>query len=265
MSHYCDYCDIYFCSWHALQQHWIQSPQHDYCQRCDEHFDDDGELEEHYDECHFWCRKCRRFFKHMRGLMEHYRQSQMHHYCLSCHRDFQSESNLRAHLNSSLHKPKDFGCPLRGCGLAFVSASALTQHMESGTCASGIDRDGVNRIVRQYDKSNVITDPSRMITAGGSGQQSKFYATSRAWNGMGYECYLCHKTCRTLAALNQHLASPRHQDQMYICPLNTCRIRFRTLSGLCQHIESESCGVSKFRVVQNTMENLIGNMKRITF
>jgi len=137
--------------------------------------------------------------------------------------------------------------------------------MESGTCASGIDRDGVNRIVRQYDKNNVITDPSRMITAGDSGQQSRFYATSRAWNGMGYECYLCHNTYGTLAALNQHLASPRHQDQIYICPLSTCRIRFRTLSGLCQHIESESCGVSKFRAVQNTMENLIGNMKRIAF
>ena len=96
MSYYCNYCNIYFYSWHARQQHWIQSSRHDYCQSCDEHFDDEEELEDHYEECHFWCRECRRFFKNTHGLKEHYRQSKVHHYCPPCDRHFQSENNLRA-------------------------------------------------------------------------------------------------------------------------------------------------------------------------
>ncbi len=96
MTYYCDYCDIHFYSWHALQQHWIQSPRHDYCQPCDKHFDDEEELKEHYDEHHIWCRECHRFFEGYYGLREHYRQSQVHYYCPSCDRHFQSENNLRA-------------------------------------------------------------------------------------------------------------------------------------------------------------------------
>ena len=137
--------------------------------------------------------------------------------------------------------------------------------MESGSCVSGVDRNAVDRFVRHHDKNHVITDPSRMITAGDPKRETRLYATPAAWNGAYYECYLCHNTYRSLAALNQHLGSPRHMEKLYICPLSTCRIKFVTLSGLCQHIESESCGVTKFRVVQDAMDQLMGRMRRITF
>ena len=122
MSHYCGYCQIYFYSRHALEQHWIQSSRHDYCYRCDEHFDDEEELEDHYDECHIWCRKCGRFFKDMRGLREHYRQSQSHYYCPTCDRHFQSESNLRA---VSVHcLPTVSHMPIHYLASEFLSAQA---------------------------------------------------------------------------------------------------------------------------------------------
>ncbi|KAF5385017.1 hypothetical protein D9615_001023 [Tricholomella constricta] len=175
-------------------------------------------------------------------------------------------SNLQAHLNSSVHSPRDVPCRGKGCTLTFVSPSAMLLHLESGTCCSGITRGLINDKIRQLDRNNIITDPSRMI-AGPSGARDEvtYYATGASWNGRGFECYLCHGTYSSLRALNQHLASPRHQDKIYVCPLSTCRVRFTALSALCQHIESERCGVSKFRAVKNTMDSIVGQMGRLTF
>ena len=168
------------------------------------------------------------------------------------------------HLNSSVHRPRDVACPFRGCGRAFVSRSALVLHLEEGACRSGIDRSTINRYVRQYDTNNIITDPSRLLTSGSSSDNTKYYASGRSWNGYRYECYLCHNTYTSLTSLNQHLASPIHQDKIYICPASNCRARFTTLSALCQHIESEKCGVSKFKAVQNNMDAIFHQMGRIT-
>ena len=169
------------------------------------------------------------------------------------------------HLNSSVHRPKDVICPFRGCDRTFVSRSALVLHLEEGACRSGIDRATINRYVRQYDKNNIITDPSRLLTSGADSDNTKYYATERSWNGYRYECYLCHSSYASLVSLNRHLASPIHHDKIYICPASSCRSRFTTLSALCQHIESEKCGVSKFKAVQHTMDSLLGQMGRLTF
>lgn len=136
-------------------------------------------------------------------------------------------------------------------------------HLESGGCRSGVNRRIVNQYVREYDRTNIITNPARLLT-GGSSDEVTYYASSAAWNGSSYECYLCHSVFRTLPGLNQHLASPRHQDKVYFCPLSTCRMEFSTLSALCQHIESEKCGVGRFQHVQIAMDNLVGRVGRLT-
>ncbi|KAG6856824.1 hypothetical protein H0H87_000297 [Tephrocybe sp. NHM501043] len=140
-------------------------------------------------------------------------------------------------------------------------------HLESGTCVSGITRRIIDTKVRELDRSNIITDPSRMIRSSLTSDpytNTTYYATSAAWNGAAWECYLCHGTYRSLPALNQHLASPRHQDKIYICPASLCRTRFTTLSALCQHIESERCGVHKFSQVKTAMDGIVGHMSRLT-
>lgn len=136
-------------------------------------------------------------------------------------------------------------------------------HLESGSCRSGVNRRVVDRYVREYDKTNVITNPARLLTAG-SEDEVAYYASSAAWNGSSFECYLCHSTFRTLVSLNQHLASPRHQEKVYFCPLSSCRTEFPTLSALCQHIESERCGVGRFQQVRNAMDSIVGSMGRLT-
>ncbi|KAH9058050.1 hypothetical protein EDB87DRAFT_1532298, partial [Lactarius vividus] len=69
------------------------------------------------------------------------------------------------------------------------------------------------------------------------------WATERSWNGRAYECFLCHSMSNTLDSLNRHLKSPAHGQKIYRCPKLDCRIKFVTLSGLCQHVERGTCGV----------------------
>ncbi|KIL00832.1 hypothetical protein PAXRUDRAFT_541288 [Paxillus rubicundulus Ve08.2h10] len=256
----CDDCDRDFATWHGLKEHYVQSPYHDYCQYCDSHFSDHDDLTAHYDDEHAYCSSCDEVFKNDFGLHEHNRQA--HHYCTDCKRVFQSESNLRSHMNSSVHRPKSVPCPFRGCGQSFVSKSALVLHLESGSCRSGADRRMVDQYVREVDRNNMITDPSRLLTAG---DDVTYTATRRSWNGREYECVLCHKTFRSLSDLNRHLASPRHQDKIYRCPLATCHTTFSTLSALCQHVESERCGVLRFKAAQEVMDGLLRHVGVITY
>ncbi|KAJ7572001.1 hypothetical protein C8J56DRAFT_907017 [Mycena floridula] len=260
---FCEDCNLDFPTHHGRKEHWVQSPKHDYCQHCNLHFEDSYDLNEHMNNAHFYCSKCSRVFTNAFGLQEHYRQSSNHHYCFDCKRDFASASNLNSHLNSSTHQQKTVPCPSRACGQFFVSRSAMVLHLEGGRCPSEINRATVNRLVRQNDRNNLITDP-RMLTNGNSTQEVTYYASSASWNGHAFECYLCHGTYRTLSALNQHLASPKHQDKIYICRYSSCQARFTTLSGFVQHIESEKCGVAKFKAVQNALDGLLGQMKRLT-
>ncbi|EAU92390.1 hypothetical protein CC1G_00609 [Coprinopsis cinerea okayama7 len=265
---YCHAHGLDFSSPLGLKEHYVQSPEHAYCQYCVEHFDDEWDLEDHNDAFHVRCEDCNRFFKNEFGLHEHYRQSPYHRdqYCTPCRRLFTSENAYKNHLRSSIHQPKNVMCPGRGCGMGFVSTSALALHLESGGCPSGITRAEVNRIIRHYDRNNVITDPSRMIGNGGRGDDVTYYATGASWNGWAYECCICHKEYSTLRALNQHLGSPRHQSKIYVCPWSTCGARFTTLSGFCQHVESESCDVLRANpLAKRIVDGAVRNMRTITY
>lgn len=91
----------------------------------------------------------------------------------------------------------------------------MTLHLESGSCVSGFTRADVNRCVIELDRGRVICDPSRLLTNGSSGAQ--YRATSQAWNGRAWECYLCHAQKSSRDALEKHLNSPRHEEKMYLC------------------------------------------------
>ncbi|KAF9011244.1 hypothetical protein BDQ17DRAFT_873716 [Cyathus striatus] len=286
IHHVCHPCRRDFPTSIGLREHLVQSPGHHYCQYCDAHFSKDKDLEDHYKTFHYYCDQCKKVFHSEKGLKEHYRQSPAHiqcelcdegfldkneldnhykqslrhFYCPDCKTHYRSKQNLDAHLKSSIHQPKTVVCPLKNCQRAFTTKAALVLHFESGKCGSGIDRPMIDKMVRQFDRNHIITDPSHMLTNGDSGHNPACYATDRSWNGHAFECYLCHDTFRSLRGLNAHLASPRHQTKMYICPSSTCPIRFSTLSGLIQHIESERCGILKFKPVQDALEMMLNRI-----
>ncbi|KAL0634423.1 hypothetical protein Q9L58_006672 [Maublancomyces gigas] len=71
-------------------------------------------------------------------------------------------------------------------------------------------------------------------------------ATQQSWNEdtQRYKCYLCNPVrigFHTLAAINEHLASPEHKAKSYKCPHMACNLPFNTIGGLVQHIETRSC------------------------
>ncbi|KAI0637525.1 hypothetical protein C8Q77DRAFT_1046942 [Trametes polyzona] len=266
----CELCQKRFVSPWALTQHYVQSPRHAYCQRCDEHFSDWEELYDHYDTEHYRCTECNSIFDFEVGLHEHCRQKHPDLYCVPCKRLFQNPNNLDNHRRSAIHQGRTVQCPMKNCGRSFVSKAALILHLESGSCVSGMSRQDVNKIVAQIDRSNIITNPARMIAgAPGSARPTVtgMWATERAWNGTGFECYLCHRTYRSLPALNQHLQSPAHTDKLYRCPSAWygCGAEFSTLSAFCQHVEGGKCGVRRFQnEFDRVMGQLSGGMRQLT-
>ncbi|TFY60470.1 hypothetical protein EVJ58_g5131 [Rhodofomes roseus] len=199
------------------------------------------------------------------ALSLHEHNCQRHYYCPDCRLLFQSESNLRSHRHSRTHIIASILCPGKGCAKEFINSAALVFHWESGTCPSRITRQHLNRVITEFDKNHVITNPARMI-AGGSESPTTMWATSRAWNGHAFECFLCHREHRTPESLNQHFASPAHAQKQFVCPraYSGCGAEFKTLSALCQHVESERCGVRRFKKqVQDFIGDLTSGMKRL--
>ncbi|KDR85841.1 hypothetical protein GALMADRAFT_1325497, partial [Galerina marginata CBS 339.88] len=235
----CIDCGKDFLNLHNLKEHYVHSPDPNHCEESNEHFDSPGDPPVFLEKVRWYCSSCSRFFEREDGLHVHYSMSASHHYCTACKRNFTSASNLNAHLNSSIHQPKDVKCPFK-CGSTFVSDSALLLHLENGACPSDANFDILNRYIRHCD-----TKPARMIAyESGSSQDTTYIGDSRWWNGSAYKCHLCH---RSLLALNQHLVSARHRDQIYICHGPSSSMRFNTPSGLAQYIESKACGVNRFR------------------
>ncbi|KDQ53523.1 hypothetical protein JAAARDRAFT_197332 [Jaapia argillacea MUCL 33604] len=256
--HYCSRCERDFTSPNALESHLVNSPNHNYCRECGDDFDDWQELDEHIEENHWHCDDCDMFFRNEVGLKEHYRQSAAHHYCGPCARHFGNANSLQNHLRSTIHVGRTLNCPGARCNKSFPSISALTLHLESDTCRSGMTRKKVNNLVKDIDTTGVITD-RRLITAASNSRTTNTYATEAAWNGTAFECYFCARKFRTLDALNQHLRSPTHENQIYKCP--HCQVKFVTLSGLVQHVESEKCGVLRFAM--RVMEGLTAGLQKL--
>jgi len=257
VHNYCFRCDRDFVSPSALAQHKANSSSHNICRKCGKDFSDTVDLDEHIEDSHWHCERCDTFTNSEDELKDHYARSSAHHYCRPCERFFQNDNNLRAHLRSTLHAGGTIKCI--GCTRTFPTISAMTLHLESGTCPSGATRQKVNETVRHYDRNNLITD--RLLTYPDSNGRTDTWATGAAWNGYAFACYFCPREFQTLTALNQHLKSPAHEQKLYHCP--KCGVKFNVFSGLVQHVESESCGIARFREVKNVMDRMTSGLSRM--
>ncbi|KAH6723844.1 hypothetical protein BKA61DRAFT_16993 [Leptodontidium sp. MPI-SDFR-AT-0119] len=236
----CEQCDRWFKDYHGYQMHIDNSAAHRTYQ--------------------YECEACDREFSNEHSLHQHCSSAAGHPYCIPCKRMFMNQNNLMQHQHSRLHTGKGIQCPF--CKSDFATASGVTIHLESGTCSnSNLDRHKINHMVQRMDRNNVITRP--MLTMPGYNNVQTI-ATERAWNGQAYECYLCPREFATLRALNSHMSSPVHEQNIYRCPGRGCGRTYKLLSGLIQHVESESCGLMRFAQVQqqarNGVESFVGRM-----
>ncbi|GAA6008680.1 hypothetical protein JCM11491_003397 [Sporobolomyces phaffii] len=291
---WCEPCNLEFYTGESLEDHLLNSLMHNMCPICRDEFADYQERDNHIRAHHWNCHLCQSAFPDGQSLAEHHDRA--HFYCPVHARAFRNQNALQNHLRSSAHVSPDIFCPT-GCGRRFVDYGAVTLHLESGACASGITRDQINHGVAQLDPQHLITNHTShgsnrrpLITSGNSAHNNRFspysnasrslappavvqnLATNASYNPSNgqFECFFCHSFFRTLSGLNQHLASPRHQYAtfrqlatnrlMYRCPNANCPREFLALSALVQHVERGSCGVRQVRGVMDTLGNVMGGM-----
>jgi len=273
---YCELCERLFVNSNALQQHLSSAAIHQ--QDTDEEEDEEDE-EENYDESDDYdyssdvddsdddsteddeeppfCTSCARWFVSREGLTQHLANSSKHNWCFICSRDFSSAAALDQHSSSRVHKSRDLNCPL--CSKSFKIPSAIALHIESGACHN-INRHQVTAAVHSLKIVPTISI-TRRLRGAGNVTITSYSATELAFNGSTYECYLCHRTFRALNSLNAHLNSPAHDADEFRCP--KCKGSFQLISGLIQHIESEVCGMAKFKQVEDQTMALTSQFARL--
>lgn len=263
---YCERCRVEFVSDHVLWQHEAKSPKHNICDACNEDFSTARAFNQHYAECHEerHCQWCHMYFDKSLALIQHHRTQ--HRYCNICDLAFRDGEAIEAHNVSAEHTL--ISCPGRKCNRRFGSAAALISHLEFGACSSKMNRNKINQLAVDLDRTNVITNPLRLLRApdGYAAPPHPIIniATELSFNGQAYECFLCHREFKKLEGLNQHLVSPVHEAAIYRCPQQWqgCNTEFRTLSGLCQHVEKQRCAVRRFnRPMQKVVESMASAMK----
>ncbi|KAF9459149.1 hypothetical protein BDZ94DRAFT_1268915 [Collybia nuda] len=204
----------------------------------------------------FGCKPCRKRFYTANSLSQHLRDSSAHAYK-------GKRGKAQNHRSSPSSKGKKFNCLF--CSKEFDSPSAVAMHIESGY--HNVTRHQVTaaihklRIVPTISVNRrlkgPISPPTTIVT---------YSATRSAFNGVAYECCLCHHTFRTRQSLNSHLNSPAHDANEFKCPGAKCGHSFKLVSGLIQHIESGACRLARFKEIQGRFESLTNRFSRaLTF
>ncbi|PKY06020.1 hypothetical protein P168DRAFT_296299 [Aspergillus campestris IBT 28561] len=215
-NHWQDTCPKEFRSWHAACQH-MNSMNHwrpkVLCEVCNAMFRTQDAVD-----------------KHM-AAKGHYKN-----YCQECRRHFNNENNLKIHLNSRIHRGSSLACPF--CNNGYTTASGVAHHLETGSCsrAPKMNRETIHRMIRERDQNGFFTVQQLEWHESDS---SEFSASSYAFNGDDWECYLCHRGFRAL-----------------------CIKDFTSLAGLFNHLESETCGFTRFERVQQQVHGIFrgGNL-----
>lgn len=146
-------------------------------------------------------------------------------------------------------------CPF--CTKDYTCASGLSHHLETGSCchAPSLNRETILEIIRERDPRGLITNKQIEWVDTDS---STYIVSDYAWNGDGWECYLCGRCCSTRNGLIAHLNSPVHKPKAYRCPQGgeRCGKDFRTLAALLGHLESETCQYTSFIKLQHQVDDV---------
>ncbi|KAF8456144.1 hypothetical protein BDZ91DRAFT_745858 [Kalaharituber pfeilii] len=249
---WCRDCDRYFHTQHSLQQHLDTAAVHQpvyYCEPCNKHFPDAHALDQHEENSikhlrrvwEYVCEQCKWGCDTEDEMDDH--DEDCHFYCRVHKLHFDNENNLRQHLASKAHGVNR-QCP--ACRCRFPTITAVTLHMEAGTCAGGYNRHKVDRKIHEADRKGIITN-RKLIDYGNWQPEPDVWATENAWNGYAYECYFCDSEYPTLSKLNGHITrrhAEKRTEKLYHCP---CGKQFKYFSALMGHVEFGNCGVKEDR------------------
>jgi hypothetical protein len=288
----CD-CDISFNDVHALVAH-VRSPAHRRPLRPDIARQDKKHslLASSSTEC----TKCRRKFPCSQSLQQHC--ASLKHKPLSqlecplgtnCRGSFLSPSALLHHLesgrcSSGMHRGEIYQLVV-SCDLGIIShspsaslastISGFQAYTPTGSDSWALMSDAGSEWSMltpspscgsaddSLEQWSLLEDPKPQLSEGLS------FAPMTA---QGLRCPMCPSKragFSTLHSLQQHMDSPAHSPKVYKCPslgqeLSVTRhaIRFSTLSGLCQHLESDTCKGGK-RALFRCIELIQAHLKQL--
>ncbi|KAI0032349.1 hypothetical protein K488DRAFT_78538 [Vararia minispora EC-137] len=218
-----------------------------------------------------YCSLCGRSFCSAQALEQHQRYK-VHSYVCDCGKTLYSQTAFEQHTSSRVHAERTFECPL--CEQKFKQPSAIAHHVESGICprAAPVTRQQVTaavhalKIVPQISIQHRIEGPTSGVPNDSIFIPSTLYtATELAWSpfSRAYECYLCPRKFRSLDSLNQHLNSAAHDRHEFRCPKKKCGRTFKLISAFIQHIESEACGLARFKQIERHTKALTDRFTRL--
>ena len=109
-------------------------------------------------------------------------------------------------------------------------------HLESGNCTTDIASLDVLAQECYQSKKYVVPEYRYWLSRG-----TRLDDRAKVWESLyeGYECSRCDKYSESKADIMRHTQSPVHDPLTFRCP--GCDERFRALSGLLQHAESNRC------------------------
>ncbi|KAL2828375.1 hypothetical protein BJY01DRAFT_240910 [Aspergillus pseudoustus] len=257
----CETFDRSFLTWRDCERHINRLNHRPRCQTCDGIFWTWGSCEQHMDEPGHWrnypCEMCNRSFGSQKAATQHMNtfghwtpnvprdtdETKFHtqalakqyarvirsyeNYCRSCARFFDNKNNVRMDLNSRIHRDSNVTCPY--CQTGYTTASGLSHHLETGCCSGApkMNRETIYRTVSELDTKRLLTHPNGWQ----DDANAQYIVTPKAWNGFGWECYLCISS------------------KIYHCPNKKCLKPFATLADLFNHLKSERSLVKSFEQV----------------
>ncbi|KAL2168253.1 hypothetical protein VTG60DRAFT_221 [Thermothelomyces hinnuleus] len=231
------------------------------CWHCDRYFEHSRSLHQHAQSKHpdTYCTRCRRFFSSTRARQQHVANSKFHNFCERCpdQPDFASLAELNDHAET-VH----YCCTV--CDYCFNGPDQLTQHDADEhnlceTCGtyfsspsnlkSVIRRDPFVRPACTYKSwltllfQHLQTHAEKTVSCPGC---PKMFVSKSAM-----VLHLEAGTCESGADSDRvtEMTSERFLSRRYICDDNpdfpfkcpTCDTPFARISGLLQHVESDSC------------------------
>jgi len=244
----CQICDgrVFKNGW-DLEKHYESAHQTAYCIPCNKHFVSEAAKQQHVraSPAHhttLQCNLCDERFRNEDALNQHQRDEHQSS-CIQCMIKFKDESTLNQHLRDSLeHKQvivstDDTFCTI--CGRRFKEPIHLQQHD-----ASPVHRD---------KNTPCFACPSRFKTTSGLAQHVEGDCRNLPLNRNHITAAVQSLDVGAKISLrsiegSSHLNSPAHDKDEFVCP--KCNTQFKLVSGLVQHLESASCGLSNIDDVE---------------
>ncbi|XP_078385268.1 P43 5S RNA-binding protein-like [Cetorhinus maximus] len=179
-----------------------------------------------------------------------------------CQKTFTRKSHLQRHTRQHLGQ-RHFRCTAEGCIGTFVSSDRLKKHLKyrHGNKEYFKARNVLLKLVERPSRSveisrSIVTSTvkSLLLRYSCSFKECQFVAT--AWTQLQkhlkthpieYSCTYCEKKLKGSSALRRHKRTHMVQGSEWACPMDDCKLNFRTAFNLEHHIRKDHFKILEYK------------------